>query len=458
MRRRALVRELLDPSLAHGLLAPLGEMPAAHAPQLRLPLGLVRQRVGVGPPEFLHPLALRDERALRLRLLVRGVRLAERELRAPHQRGREDSVASPRCLRKVPARMIQNIIFDWSGTLVDDLPAVLRATNHVFVSAGKPELSLDQFRAEFCLPFQPFYDRHLPGVPMVQLEKWFHERFREVQDLVEPLPHAREFLVFCRERGVRTFLLSTVHPDHWQTQAARTDFGRFIDRPYTGVWDKRQVIQQLLAENGLDPQATVFIGDMAHDIETAKHGGIHSVAVLTGYNKLPQLRAAAPDLIVEHLGELRALLTRNEMRLAAQLSTLNSQPLPISTVGGLIRDADDHVLMIRTHKWSHLWGIPGGKIKWGERSEDALRRELKEETNLDITDLRFVLVQDCIHSKEFYRDAHFLLLNYTCRVAGSAPPVTLNDEAEEFRWVSVAEAMGMELNRPTRILLEELKS
>lgn len=93
----------------------------------------------------------------------------------------------------------------------------------------------------------------------------------------------------------------------------------------------------------------------------------------------------------------------------------------------------------------------------GRTLEDALRRELKEETNLDITDLRFVLVQDCIQSKEFYRDAHFLLLNYTCRVAGSAPPVTLNDEAEEFRWVSVAEAMGMELNRPTRILLEEVE-
>lgn len=345
--------------------------------------------------------------------------------------------------------MIRNIIFDWSGTLVDDLPAVLRATNHCFVSAGKPEMSLDQFRAEFCLPFQPFYDRHLPGVPMPQLEQWFHARFREVQDLVEPLPHARDFLVFCRERGVRTFLLSSVHPDHWATQAASADFAHFIDRPYIGVWDKRKVIQQLITENGLDPQATVFIGDMAHDIETAKHGGIHSVAVLTGYNKLPQLRAAAPDLVVEHLGELRDLLARNRME-------LNSHSLPISTVGGLIFDADDRVLMIRTHKWSHLWGIPGGKIKWGERSEDALRRELKEETNLDITDICFVLVQDCIHSMEFYRDAHFLLLNYTCRAFGSAPPVTLNDEAHEFRWVTLAEATTLELNKPTQILLEEV--
>ena len=350
--------------------------------------------------------------------------------------------------------MIRNIIFDWSGTLVDDLPAVLRATNHCFASAGKPELSLDQFRAEFCLPFQPFYDRHLPGVPMAQLEQWFHAKFREVQDLVEPLPHAREFLLFCRERGVRTFLLSTVHPEHWDVQAARTDFGRFIDRPYTGAWDKRKVIHQLVTENGLDPQATVFIGDMEHDIATAKHGGVHSVAVLTGYNKLPQLRAAAPDLIVEHLGELRDLLTRQEMRLSPDARSQTLDPVPISTVGGLIFDADNHVLMLRTHKWSHLWGIPGGKIKWGERSEDALRRELLEETGLAVTDIQFVLVQDCIHSKEFYRDAHFLLLNYTCRVADSAPLVTLNDEAQEFRWVTLAEALGMELNRPTRVLLE----
>jgi phosphoglycolate phosphatase len=128
---------------------------------------------------------------------------------------------------------------------------------------------------------------------------------------------------------------------------------------------------------------------------------------------------------------------------------------PITTVGALIFNPAREVLMIRTHKWSNLWGIPGGKIKWGETAEAALHREIREETALEITNIQFVLVQDCIRSKEFYREAHFLLLNYTCDTPGGQ--VALNDEAEEFKWLPPQAAFSIELNTPTRILLESTK-
>ncbi len=128
---------------------------------------------------------------------------------------------------------------------------------------------------------------------------------------------------------------------------------------------------------------------------------------------------------------------------------------PIVTVGALIFNAAGEVLMIRTHKWSDLWGIPGGKIKSRETAENALLREIKEETNLNVRDIRFVLVQDCIDSREFYRPAHFVLLNYTCLAEEGT--VQLNDEAEEFRWLSLEDAFGLPLNNPTRILLEAVR-
>jgi phosphoglycolate phosphatase-like HAD superfamily hydrolase/ADP-ribose pyrophosphatase YjhB (NUDIX family) len=347
--------------------------------------------------------------------------------------------------------VIRNIIFDWSGTLVDDLPAVLKASNYVLAQAGKAVMSLEQFRSEFTLPFTKFYDRHLPHISLEQIEEWFHAEFRKSQGVVVPLPHAREFLEFCRARNVRTFLLSSVHTEHFQAQCAVLGFDAYLERSYTGVWDKRGKIHEILREHGLQPEETLFIGDMEHDIHTAKHGGIHSCAVLTGYNTLEQLRAAEPDLIVEHLGELRGVLEKNQFNLKPTAGETAYPPL--STVGGLIFNGKGEVLMLRTHKWSNKWGIPGGKIKWGETSEAALKREIKEETNLRVTDIRFVLVQDCIHSKEFYRDAHFVLLNYTCRVMGKAD-VKLNHEAQEFRWLTPAAAKKLKLNKPTKILLE----
>jgi phosphoglycolate phosphatase-like HAD superfamily hydrolase/ADP-ribose pyrophosphatase YjhB (NUDIX family) len=349
--------------------------------------------------------------------------------------------------------VIRNVIFDWSGTLVDDLPAVLKASNYVLTQAGRPEMSLDEFRAEFSLPFTNFYDRHTPHVPMAQLEDWFHSSFRQAQDSVIELPYARAFLEFCRAQKLRTFLLSTVHHDHFQAQCRVTGFDAYLDKPYTDVWDKRKKIHDILAENQLRADETLFIGDMQHDVETAHHGGVHSCAVLTGYNTLEQLRAAQPDLIVEHLGELHRVLEQNGLSLKPAGNNFEATHPPLATVGALIFNAAGEVLMIRTHKWSDLWGIPGGKIKWGESSEDALRREISEETGLQVVDIEFVLVQDCIHSKEFYRDAHFVLLNYTCHCAGQ-PRVILNEEAREARWVTMVEACRLPLNAPTRKLLE----
>jgi phosphoglycolate phosphatase-like HAD superfamily hydrolase/ADP-ribose pyrophosphatase YjhB (NUDIX family) len=353
--------------------------------------------------------------------------------------------------------MIRNIIFDWSGTLVDDMPAVWRATNYVLQQAGQPEMSLDRFRAEFRLPFLGFYQEHVPHVPLPQLEAWFHGHFRQIQDTVVELPHAREFLGFCRQRGIRTIVLSTVHRDYYARQCERHGFGSFIEHAYLEVWDKRAKIGEILRTHGLAKAETLFIGDMQHDIETARHGGVRSCAVLTGYNRLDQLRASGPDLIVEHLGELRVLLERHGLELPSP-SAEGAQPgrWPVATVGALIFNEAGEVLMVRTRKWSGLWGIPGGKIRYGEPSVQALHREIREETGLDIVDVRFELAQDCIDSPEFYRAAHFILLNYTCRSVGS-PAVCLNDEAEEWRWSALDEAAGLPLNQPTRTLLEHVR-
>ena len=129
---------------------------------------------------------------------------------------------------------------------------------------------------------------------------------------------------------------------------------------------------------------------------------------------------------------------------------------PLATVGGLLRDAAGNALIIKTWKWSNRWGIPGGKVEYGETLEAAFLRETMEETGLRALNPKMVMVQDAIELPEFHRPAHFVLVNYLANVAGTKPPVQLNDEGQEYVWLELSEALKMPLNGPTRILIDKV--
>ena len=337
--------------------------------------------------------------------------------------------------------MFRNLIFDWSGTLVDDLGPVIEATNAVFERYHLPPFDRDRFRREFRLPYSEFYAEFLPDIPLAELEVHFRPAFSSAKSPVTVLPHAREKLEWCTHHGIRAFVLTSMDTQAFERQMDDFQLRHHFEATYSGIIDKRDMIHEIIERHRLKPQETAFVGDMTHDVETARHGGLSSIAVLTGYQHPEVLAAVRPDLTVPDLEALRALMHR---QIAAR---------PITTVGALIHDGAGKILMIRTHKWSGLWGIPGGKIKRGESTIDALKREVLEETKLHISEIGFVMNQDCIASPEFMHPEHFILLNYVARA--SSTDVHLNEEAEEFMWLSPAEALKLPLNTPTRVLLQE---
>lgn len=124
---------------------------------------------------------------------------------------------------------------------------------------------------------------------------------------------------------------------------------------------------------------------------------------------------------------------------------------PIPTVGALVVQGDK-VLLVRTAKWRGLWGVPGGKVEWGERLEDALRREIREEVGLALQEVRFLLVQEALFSPEFHKPTHMLLFNYVAQGEGEVRP---GEEILEWAWLSPEAALAYPLNTFTRRLLEK---
>jgi phosphoglycolate phosphatase len=208
---------------------------------------------------------------------------------------------------------IRNVILDWSGTLVDDLMPVVKTTNHVLASCGLPALTLTEFRAQFCLPIRRFYESRVPNVPQAQLEQIFLTEYPKYHAEITLLPQTLGFLRFCQRRRMGVYIASTVDAHTYETQMRRFGIGEYITKPYIGIEDKTSKIHHILEENELVRHETMFVGDMEHDVEAGRAGGIHTCAVLTGYNPVDKLRAMKPDLICQDLGELQTFLMNREV-------------------------------------------------------------------------------------------------------------------------------------------------
>lgn len=80
------------------------------------------------------------------------------------------------------------------------------------------------------------------------------------------------------------------------------------------------------------------------------------------------------------------------------------------------------------------WTMPGGKLHFGETLEDAVFREILEETGAEINkgDLKLVSI-----TNDIVEDAHFVTMGFLCKNFQEEPKVMEPDEITEWKWFSL---------------------
>src|SRR5215207_5525050 len=118
---------------------------------------------------------------------------------------------------------------------------------------------------------------------------------------------------------------------------------------------------------------------------------------------------------------------------------------PVVGVGGVVVRNGKALLVKRAHDpRKGEWSLPGGRVELGESLVDATRREILEETGLDVAVGEVVEVFDRIHRDGATVRYHFVIVDFLCTVIGGA--LCAGDDAEDVAWVDGAEAAAYGVN------------
>jgi 8-oxo-dGTP diphosphatase len=116
----------------------------------------------------------------------------------------------------------------------------------------------------------------------------------------------------------------------------------------------------------------------------------------------------------------------------------SENPPPTLAVGAIVIH-DDSLLMVRRGREPNkgLWTVPGGRVEAGEYLSDALRREVREETGIDIE------VGDLLGILEWAGAEHFVILDFLAQPIDDVTP-SASDDAAEARWVPMRDVAKLD--------------
>lgn len=204
-----------------------------------------------------------------------------------------------------PALPVQpvHIVWDWNGTLLDDLSCMVDAVSACQEAIGEPPVDAATYRREHCLPGRAFHDR-LCGRPVTDAEwpiitRTFAERMAARKPPLRT--GAAAVLEWVLAQGHTQSLLSLTDDPQLRREVEQTGLARVferIDGRQTPGAAKATALERHLRTLGTrDRRGVVLIGDTVDDARAARAWGIRAVLHSSGFEPDERLQKAGTPVV-----------------------------------------------------------------------------------------------------------------------------------------------------------------
>lgn len=189
------------------------------------------------------------------------------------------------------------VVFDWNGTIIDDIGLAVASVNQLCRTQGLFELSTDLYRKQFCFPIRDFYaklgfdfTRH--SFPTLMDD--YLAQFDAQVGGCDLCPGVATLLRQLHQQGTRISVLSASHQETLQRTARAKGVDAYLDHVFgleasdaTGKLDRARDLDRRLVRSA--SAKVLLIGDTDHDAQVAQDCGWDFLAVATGHQSVERL-------------------------------------------------------------------------------------------------------------------------------------------------------------------------
>ncbi|AUS99343.1 carotenoid oxygenase [Nostoc sp. CENA543] len=203
------------------------------------------------------------------------------------------------------------IIFDFDGTIADTVDALVSIANRLAVEFGYVQITPEQLTLLRNLSSREIIK--YSGISLFKIpflvKKVKFELKNKIQEL-RPIPGMKQSLGELKAHGHQLGIITSNSQDNVTAFLKIHELDSVFDFIYSGVtiFGKTTIINNVLKQKQLQPQAVIYVGDETRDIEASKKANIKVIAVTWGFNSPEVLAKQNPDYIIHHPSELLSVV------------------------------------------------------------------------------------------------------------------------------------------------------